>query len=61
MLAGIDEIIDTDSVKRWYEKLPSPDKTLKFYKDYHHLLTFEENAVEVMENIAAWVKGKANA
>jgi acylglycerol lipase len=61
MLAGIDEIIDTAGVKRWYEKLPSPDKTLKFYKDYHHLLTFEENAALVMEDIAVWIKKRADA
>lgn len=61
MLAGIDEIIDTDGVKRWYEKLPSTDKTLKFYKNYHHLLTFEDNAQEVMEDIAIWIKGRADA
>jgi alpha-beta hydrolase superfamily lysophospholipase len=61
MLAGIDEIIDTEGVKRWYKKLPSPDKTLKFYKDYHHLLTFEENASEVMEDIAIWIKRRTDA
>jgi len=61
MLAGIDEIIDTDGVRRWYEKLPSPDKTLKFYKDYHHLLTFEEDAERVMEDIAVWIKRRADA
>jgi len=61
MLAGIDEIIDTDGVRKWYEKLPSSDKTLKFYKGYHHLLTFEEDAAEVMEDIAVWIKGRAYA
>ena len=61
MLAGIDGIIDTIGVRRWYEKLPSPDKTLKFYKGYHHLLTFEENAAEVMEDIAVWIKRRADA
>jgi acylglycerol lipase len=61
MLAGIDEIIDTAAVKRWYEKLPSTDKTLKFYKNYYHLLTFEEDDSEVMEDIAAWIKKRANA
>jgi acylglycerol lipase len=61
MLAGIDEIIDTAAVRRWYEKLPSPDRTLKFYKNYHHLLTFEEDASEVMDDIAVWIKKRANA
>jgi acylglycerol lipase len=61
MLAGIDEIIDTDGVRRWYEKLPSPDKTLKFYKECHHLLTFEESACRVMEDAAVWIKERADA
>ena len=61
MLAGIDEIIDTGGAKRWYEKLPSPDKTLKFYEGYHHLLTFEAEASRVMGDIAVWIKGRADA
>jgi acylglycerol lipase len=61
MLAGIDEIIDTRSTLRWYERLPSGDKTLKFYKDYHHILTFEPKAAEVMEDIAVWIKKRAYA
>ncbi len=61
MLAGIDKIIDTCAVKRWYEELPTTDKTLKFYKDYHHLLTFEENAAQVMEDVAIWIKKRADA
>lgn len=61
MLAGIDEIIDTRSVLRWCEGLPSPDKTIKFYKDYHHILTFEPKAVEVMEDIVVWIKSRAYA
>ncbi|MFA5085285.1 MAG: alpha/beta fold hydrolase [Candidatus Omnitrophota bacterium] len=61
MLAGIDEIIDTGGVKRWYKKLPSRDKTLKFYKDYHHILTFEKDASRVMEDIVVWIKDRTYA
>lgn len=61
MLAGIDEIIDTRSCKSWCEKLPSKDKMIKFYKDYHHILTFEPKAVEVMEDIAVWINKRAYA
>lgn len=60
MLAGIDEIIDTRGVERWYEKLPSSDKTIKVYKDYHHILTFEENAAEVMRDMSEWIWARAN-
>ncbi len=55
MLAGIDNMIDTDKVAGWFKKLPSSDKTLKVYKDYHHILTFEENADKVMQDIADWI------
>jgi alpha-beta hydrolase superfamily lysophospholipase len=61
MLAGIDEIIDTKGAKRWLEKLPSTDKTLKFYKDYHHILTFEEDPRLVMEDIETWIKERSDA
>jgi alpha-beta hydrolase superfamily lysophospholipase len=61
MLAGIDEIIDTEKTKRWFEALPSADKTLKFYKDYHHILTFEEDASVAMDDIASWIERRAYA
>jgi len=61
MLAGIDEIIDTRSCRKWCERLPSTDKTIKFYKDYHHILVFEPKADEVMEDIALWIKRRAYA
>jgi alpha-beta hydrolase superfamily lysophospholipase len=61
MLAGIDEIIDTHSCRKWCENLPSTDKTIKFYKDYHHILTFEPKADEVMEDIVLWIKRRAYA
>lgn len=55
LLAGIDEIIDTARVRKWFEELPSMDKTIKVYKDYRHILTFEEKADEVMKDIADWI------
>lgn len=61
MLAEIDNIIDTDKVKRWYKTLPSSDKTLKVYKDYHHILTFEDNADEVMQDTSDWIWARSNA
>lgn len=61
MLSGVDKIIDTDAVKRWFEKLPSGDKTIKVYKGYHHILTFEEKAEEVMEDIVNWICMRAHA
>ncbi|MDO8536528.1 MAG: alpha/beta fold hydrolase [Candidatus Omnitrophota bacterium] len=61
MLAGVDDIIDTAAVRIWFEKLPSRDKVLKFYKDYHHLLTFEKEADRVMEDIVIWIKKRAYA
>jgi acylglycerol lipase len=61
MLAGHDDVIDTKSVKRWYEKLPSEDKTIKVYKDFHHILTFEEDANIVLECAAEWICKRSNA
>lgn len=61
MLAGIDKIIDTNSVRRWYNKVPSLDKKIKIYSDYHHILTFEEKADDVMRDIADWITERAHA
>lgn len=59
MLAGIDEIIDTESVNKWYDLVESKDKTLKLYKEYYHLLLYEENAGEIMEYIASWIQTRS--
>lgn len=61
MLAGTDEVIDTDSIKKWYARLPSEDKVLKVYQDFHHILTFEENPGRVLEDIAGWIRARSNA
>lgn len=61
MLAGIDEIIDTNRIRKWYEDLPSSDKTIKFYKDYHHILTFEKDADKVMDDISDWIWARTDA
>ena len=60
MLAGIDGIIDTGFAKRWYKKLPSKDKTLSVYKDFYHILTFEEEPEEVMKEISEWIWVRSN-
>ena len=61
MLAGIDEIIDTKSISGWYRKLPSEDKTIRIYGNFHHLLTFEEDAAAVMDEISDWIWKRSNA
>jgi len=61
MLAGIDRIINTRLCERWYRRLPSTDKTLKVYKNYHHILTFETDASGVMKDIASWIEKRAYA
>ena len=61
MLAGKDKIINTGGVKRWFKKLPSADKTIKVYGDFSHILTFEKNAGEVMEDIAGWISERKDA
>jgi len=60
MLAGVDNIIDTGFAKRWYKKLPSKDKILSVYKDFHHLLTFEEEPEEVMKELSDWIWMRSN-
>lgn len=61
MLAGKDDIIDTEGTKKWFEKLPSKDKTIKVYDGFHHILTFEENAGLVLEDIAGWIQDRCDA
>ena len=60
MLAGIDNIIDTGFVKNWFKKLPSKDKLLSVYKDFHHILTFEEDPGKVMTDVCDWIQARSN-
>ena len=60
MLAGKDGIIDIEGTKKWFEKLLSKDKTMKVYDDFHHILTFEENAGLVLGDIAGWIQDRCD-
>lgn len=61
MLAGIDEIIDTTLTEAWLGSVSSKDKTLKVYDGLHHILTFEEKAGPVMQDIAGWIGSRIDA
>ena len=57
----IENRYNKEQIKKWFEELPSNDKTIKVYKDYRHILTFEEKAGEVMDDITNWIWMRANA
>jgi alpha-beta hydrolase superfamily lysophospholipase len=56
LLAGHDEIVDNDKVKKWFERLESSDKTIKVFGNFHHVMPFEENSDLLIDFMTDWVR-----
>jgi esterase/lipase len=56
MLAGIDPIIDKQKVISLLEKSPAEEKKIKVFENSHHMLEFEEDTREFLEDLAKWLE-----
>jgi alpha-beta hydrolase superfamily lysophospholipase len=56
LLAGHDEIVDNIKVKKWFETLPTEDKTIKAFANFYHVMPFEEEISPLLEAISGWIK-----
>jgi len=56
LLAGRDEIVDNDRVKKWLGGLESADKTIKVFDDFYHVMPFEENIDFLIDFITDWIR-----
>lgn len=56
LLAGHDEIVDNGKIHNWFNSLPSEDKTIKTFADFHHVLPFEKDPSALLDAISGWVK-----
>ena len=56
LLAGEDQIVDNQKVKKWFHEISSKDKTLKIYHDCYHSLQFEKEAKTITNYIANWIR-----
>jgi alpha-beta hydrolase superfamily lysophospholipase len=54
-LAGRDRIIDNESSRRWFDRVASPERTLKVYPEAQHTLEFEPEPQPIFDDLAAWL------
>lgn len=58
-LAGRDVIIDNEATRRWFEALPSGDRTLTFYEHAQHTLEFEADGGRYFSDLVSWISARA--
>lgn len=51
---GRDDIVDVAGIRAWFERLASPDKTLKVYPDSAHILEFEGQREVYLADLLRW-------
>ncbi|MBL7070626.1 MAG: alpha/beta fold hydrolase [Candidatus Omnitrophica bacterium] len=56
LLAGHDEIVDNSKTRQWFNRLDSRDKTIKVFKDFHHVMPFEKDASRLTDFISGWLE-----
>ncbi len=57
--SGIDDIVDIDGVKKWFELSPSPDKTMKIFSGARHSLDFHREPSEYRSVLSQWLLARA--
>jgi alpha-beta hydrolase superfamily lysophospholipase len=60
LAAGQDCFVRPDQIQTWFEKIPSPDKTLHLYQDAYHLLWHDWDRDRVVADVAAWLKARTD-
>jgi alpha-beta hydrolase superfamily lysophospholipase len=56
-----DAIVDLDGTRAWIDRVPSPDKTVRFYPEYAHILEFEEHKEPYLADLLAWFRDHGSA
>jgi alpha-beta hydrolase superfamily lysophospholipase len=55
LLAGQDQIIETERTRAWGERLPSTDREMIIYPEAHHTLEFEPDPSRYWSDVRAWL------
>lgn len=55
LAAGQDCFVKPTQIDSWFEKIPSPDKSLRHYPEAYHLLWHDWDRDLVVSDIAAWL------
>lgn len=56
LLAGHDDIVDNERVRKWFSALPSRDKTIRVFDNFCHVMPFEEKIAPLIDCVHGWVK-----
>ncbi len=56
-----DRVVATGATRRFFDRVGSPDKSLKLYPRFYHALLREVGAVKVWEDIASWIDARSEA
>lgn len=58
LLAGEDKMVPVKAASSYFERIPSPDKTLKLYPQMYHAMYLDLNREVVFKDIADWLKAR---
>lgn len=58
--SGMDKVCSNQAMVRFFEKINSPDKEIKVYKDTYHDLFVEDNLPQIVDDISSWIINRAN-
>ena len=61
LAAGNDCFVKPTQIDSWFEKIPSPDKSLRHYPEAYHLLWHDWDRDLVVSDIAAWLAKRTQA
>jgi alpha-beta hydrolase superfamily lysophospholipase len=61
LAAGKDCFVKPEQIESWFQKIPSPQKTLRHYPDAYHLLWHDWDRDVVVSDIAAWLEERTRS
>jgi muconate cycloisomerase len=56
--AGDDPIVDREWVREWFTRLDSPDRTYVLYPESGHILDFEPDPSQYLDDLATWLDAR---
>ncbi len=59
LLAGHDSMISAETAERYFKKMPSKDKELKWYPEMFHALYVDKDREPVFKDIVDWINKRA--
>jgi lysophospholipase len=58
LLAGHDKMISAEAAEKYFKKMRSKDKTLKWYPEMYHALYTDKDREQVFKDMVAWINNR---